>query len=118
MSAALIDRILRWRKTWVGERSYCHTHGRLLVTFLGVVNGRSADRAEPECELASLITDANVLGCCAKDLVGGGEAGQRRKDTAGSTLTGEAVTNAYSKWFTLDFNAQLSTETRRGSRTH
>jgi hypothetical protein len=78
----------------------------------------AANRAEPESEPRSPITDANVLGCGAKDLVWGGEAGQRRKDTAGSTLTGEAVTNADSKWFTLDFNAQLAARTRGCSFSH
>jgi hypothetical protein len=34
------------------------------------------------------------------------------------TLTGEAVTNAYSKWFTLDFNAQLAARTRGCSFSH
>jgi hypothetical protein len=78
----------------------------------------AANRAEPESEPRSSITDANVLGCPAKGLVRSGEAGQRRKDTAGSTLTGEAVTNAYSKWFTLDFNAQLAARTRACSFSH
>jgi hypothetical protein len=117
MSATVIDRILRWRKAWVGEGAHGDTHRRLFVIFLGVEHGCSADRAEPELEPGSLVTNANVLRCGAIDLVRYREAGQHRKDTARPTLTGEAVANANAEWFTLNFNAQLSTGTRGCSRT-
>jgi hypothetical protein len=80
MSATVIDRILRWRKAWVGEGAHGDTHRRLFVTFLGVEHGCSADRAEPELEPGSLVTNANVLRCGAIDLVRCREAGKRRKD--------------------------------------
>lgn len=118
MSATVIDRILRWRKAWIGEGAHGDAHRRLFVTFFGVEHGCPADRAEPELELGSLVTNANVLSCGAKDLIGCGEAGQRCKDTARPTLTGEAVANADSEWFTLNFNTQLAAGTRGCSRTH
>jgi hypothetical protein len=90
----------------------------LVVTFFGVEHARPAHRAEPEPELGTLITDANVLGCGAKDLVWGGKRGQRRKDAAGPTLTGKAVANADAEGFTLNFNTQLAAATRGRSRTH
>jgi hypothetical protein len=105
MSAAVVDRIARRRKSRVGEGAHGDAHSRLFVPFLGVEHGRPADRAEPEREPGSLITDAHVLGCTAGGLVGGGKAGQRRKDTSGATLTGEAVANADSEWLPLDVNA-------------
>jgi hypothetical protein len=83
----------------------------LFVTFFRVKHSRPANRAEPKGELGSLVANANILGCGAKDLVGCGKAGQRREDTAGSTLTSEAVANADSEWFTLNFNTQLSAGT-------
>jgi hypothetical protein len=97
MPATVIDRILRWRKAWIGEGAHSDSHRRLFVIFFGVEHGCPADRAEPELELGSLITNANVLGCGAKDPIGCGEAGQCGKDTARPTLTGEAVANADSK---------------------
>jgi hypothetical protein len=118
MSATVVDRILRWRKAWVGEGAHGDSHGRLFVTFFGVEHGCPADRAEPELELVSLVTDTNVLGCGAKDLIGGGEGSQHCKDTAGPLLTGEAVANADSQRFTLNFNPQLPAATRGRSRTH
>ena len=118
MSATVIDRILRWRKAWIGEGAHGDSHGGLFVTFFGVEHGCPADRAEPELEPGSLVTNAKVLSCGAKDLIGCGEAGQRCKDTARPTLTGEAVANADSEWFTLNLNTQLAAETRGCSRTH
>jgi hypothetical protein len=88
------------------------------MTFFGVEHGRPADRAEPEPELASLVANANVLGCCAKDLVRCGEAGKGCKDAARPALTGEAVANADAERFALNFNTQLPAGTRGGSRTH
>ena len=88
------------------------------MTFFGVEHGGPADRAEPGPEPGSLVTTANVLSYRAKDLIGCGEGGQRGKDTARPTLTGEAVANADSEWFTLNFNTQLSAGTRGCSRTH
>jgi hypothetical protein len=118
MSAAVVDRIPRTREAGVGEGAHGDLNGRLFLTFLGVEHGRSADRAEPESELAPLVTDANVLSCVAKDFVRGGKRCQRCKDTARSTLTGEAVANADPEWFTLNFSAQLAAGTRGCSRTH
>jgi len=85
------------------------------MTVFRVENGCPADRAEPECERGPLVTDANVLGGGARDLVGRGKAGQRREDTARSTLAGEAVANADSQWLPLHFDAQLTTGTRGDS---
>jgi hypothetical protein len=118
MSATVVDRIFRWRKAWVGEGAHGHAHRRLVVTVFGVEHGCPAHRAEPELELGSLVTDANVLSCGAKHLIRCAERGQRCEDTAGPTLTGEAVANADSKRFTLHFNTQLAAGTRGCSRTH
>jgi hypothetical protein len=118
MSAAVIDRISRGRKARIGEGAHGDTHGRLLVTFFSVEHGRSADGAEPKPELGALIADTNMLGRGAKDPIGGGEAGQRCKDAAGPTLTGEAVANANPKRFAANFDAQLAAGTRGCSRTH
>jgi hypothetical protein len=118
MSATVVDRIFGRRKAWVGEGAHGDTHRRLFVTFFAVEHGCPADRAEPELELGSLVTNANVLSRGAEDPVGCGEGGQRCKDTAGPTLTGEAVANADSEWFTLNFNAQPAAGTRGCSRTH
>jgi hypothetical protein len=111
MSATVVDRILRWRKVRVGEGAHGDSHRRLFVTFFGVEHGRPADRAEPEPEPGALVTRANVLGGGAKDLIGCSEGGQCGEDTARPTLTGEAVANADSEWFTLNFNTQLSAGT-------
>lgn len=118
MSATVIDRILRWRKAWVREGAHGDVHRRSFAAFFGMEHGCPADRAEPEPELGSLVTDANILSCGAKDLIGCGEAGQRGEDTARPTLTGKAVANADSEWFTLNFNTQLAAGTRGSSRTH
>jgi hypothetical protein len=118
MSATVIDRILRWRKAWIGEGAHGDTHRRLFVTFFGVEHGCPADRAEPELELGSLVTNANVLGRGAKDLIRCGETGERCEDTARPALTGEAVADADSEWFTPNFDTQLAAGTRGCSRTH
>src|SRR5262245_17106685 len=118
MSAAAVDRILRWGKARVGEGAHGHIHMRLLVTFLGVEQIGPPDGREPERELDSSSANANILGCSAKDLVGSGEASQRCKHTAGPTLAGEAVANASAEHVTLNFNAQLSAATGGGSRRH
>jgi hypothetical protein len=118
MSAAVIDRSSRRREARVGKRSHGDAHGRPFVSLFGVEHGRPADRAEPERELGSLVTDANVLGRGAKDLVRGGEAGQRCKDTACSTLAGQAMADSDAAWLSLDFDAQLAAGTGGCSRTH
>jgi hypothetical protein len=90
----------------------------LFVTFFGVEHGCPADRAESELEPGSLVADANVLGCGAENLIGSGEAGQRRENAACPTLTGEAVANANAEGFAINFNAQLAAGTRGCSRPH
>src|SRR5882724_11773844 len=118
MPPAVIDRGSRRRKARVGERAHGDAHERLFVTLFGVEHGGSADRAELEGEPGALVTDADVLGCGARDLVGCGKASQRRKHAARSTLTGEAVANTDAAWLTLNFNPQLAAGTSGGSRTH
>jgi hypothetical protein len=118
MSATIIDRNLRRRKARIGEGAHGDAHRRLFVTFFGMEHSCPAGITEPEPEPGALITDANVFGRSADDLVRGGEAGQRCKDTARPTLTGEAVANANAEWFAVNFNAQLAAGTRGCSRTH
>ena len=118
MSATVVDGILRWREARVGEGAHGDTHRRLFLTFFGVEHGGPADRAEPEPEPGSLVTNANVLSCRARDLIRCGEGGQRGKDTARPTLTGEAVANPDAEWFTLNFDAQLAAGTGGRARTH
>jgi len=88
MSAAIIDRILRRRKAWVGKGAHGDAHRRLFLTLFGVENCCPADRAEPECELGSLIPDTNVFGGGTEDFERSGETGQCREDTAGPLLAG------------------------------
>jgi hypothetical protein len=88
------------------------------VTFLGVKDGGSAEWAESEYELGTLIPDTDVFGGSTQDFERSGEAGQRCEDTAGPLLAGEAVANANSKGFALDLNAQLSAATRSSSGRH
>ena len=118
MPATVIDGILGWRKARIGEGAYGDGHGRLFVTLFGVEYSCAADGAEAELELGSLVTNANVLSCGANNLIGCGEAGQRGKDAARPTLTGEAVANADAEWFTLNFNTQLAARTGGCSKTH
>ena len=117
MPTAVVDGILRRWKVRVSKR----THGdayRLIVTVFGVEDRSPTDRAEPEDELGSLIPDTNVFGRGTEDLERSREAGQCCEDTAGPLLAGEAVANAYSSWFALDLNAQLSAGTRSCSGRH
>lgn len=81
------------------------------MTFFGVEDCCSADRAKPELEPGSLIANAKVLSCGAKYFIRCGKAGQCCEDTARPALTGEAVANAHSEWLALDFNAQLAAGT-------
>jgi hypothetical protein len=70
-------------------------------------HGGAADRAEPEQELGSVISDTQVFRRDAEDLKGSREAGQRREDAASPSLTGEAVADADASRFTLNLDAQL-----------
>src|SRR5271166_23390 len=118
MSAAVIDRVSRWRKAWVGEGTHGDTRRRLFATLFGVEYRCPAHRAESELEPGSLVADPHVLGCGADNLIGSGEAGQRRENAAGPTLAGEAVANADAEGFAINFDAQLAAGTRGCSRTH
>jgi hypothetical protein len=118
MSAAVIDRIFRRGEARVSEGADGDGHRRLFPPLFGMEHGCPADGAEAEREPGALVADAKVLGCRAEDSVRGCEAGQSCEDAAGSTLAGQAVTNPYSEWFTLNFNAQLAAGTRRCSSTH
>src|SRR5262249_5754603 len=75
-------------------------------------------RAEPEPKLGPLVTNANIIGGAAEDLIGSSEARQRCKYTARAALTGEAVANSDSQRLTLNLNAQLTAATRGCSRRH
>ena len=115
--ATVVNRNSRRRKVRVGKRTHGNTD-RLIVTFFGVEDGRSADRAEPEYEPGSLIPDADVFGAGTEDFEWSREAGQCREDTTGPLLACETVTNANASWFTFDPNAQLSAATRGCSGRH
>src|SRR6185437_1563352 len=84
----------------------------------GVKDRRTAPRAKPKDERAFLIPDTSELGRGAEDLERRGEAGQRRKNAASSTLASEAMTNTHASWLAVHFNTQLSTRTVRCSRCH
>jgi len=118
MPAAVVDRNLRRRKARVGKRANGDAHGRVLVAFLGVEHGRSANRAEAEPESGALVAGADVLGCGAMDRVGRCEAGERRKHTTRLALTGEAMTNADFAWLAVNFDAQLAAGAGGGSGGH
>lgn len=118
MFATVVNRISRWRKTWIGEGADGDRHRRLLAALFGVEYGCAAARAETEPKLGPLVTSANVIGRRADDLIGGGEARQRCKYTARAALTGKAVANPDSQRFALNLNAQLAAATRGCSRRH
>ena len=118
MSATLIDRDLRLRKTRISEGTHGNTRRRLLETLFGVEHSCPAHRTESEPEPGALITDAHVLGCAAGNVIRSGEAGQRCENTAGPALAGEAVANANTERFAMNFDAQLATRTTRCSRPH
>jgi hypothetical protein len=73
MSAAIVDGNSRRWKVRVGKRTYRDAH-RFLVSVLGVEDGGSANRAEPEDEPCSLIADTNVFLGGTEDLERSGEA--------------------------------------------
>ncbi len=118
MSATIINRNLRWRKAGVGEGPHGDTRRRLFATVFGVKHCCAAYRAEPKLELRPVVADPHVLGGGTENLIGRGEAGQRRENAAGPALTCEAVANANAEGFARNFNAQLPAGTRSGSRTH
>jgi hypothetical protein len=118
MSATIINRNLRWRKTWVGEGPHGDTRRRLFATVFGVKHCCAAYRAEPKLELRPVVADPHVLAGGTGNLIGRGEAGQRRENAACPALTCEAVANANAEGFARNFNAQLPAGTRSGSRTH
>lgn len=118
MSATVINRILGWRKTWIGEGTDGDADEGVFAPLFGVKHACAAARAEPEREFGAMVTDANVVGCRAEDLVGCDEARQRRKDAARTSLTGKAMANADPQGLSLNFNAQLAAGTSGCSRTH
>jgi hypothetical protein len=117
MSAAVVDGNARRWKGGVSKRTHGDAHS-LMVTFLGVENGRPTDWAESEYEPGALIPGTDVFGGSSEDLERSREAGQGGEDTAGPLLAGEAVANADCSWFALHLNAQLSAGTRGCSGRH
>src|SRR2546421_2828962 len=101
MPAAVVDRVLGRGKAGVGEGSHGHGHPGAFMTLFRVEHGSAADRAEAESEFAALIANADVLGRSAGDLIGSGEASQRGKDTARSSLARKAVAHADAARLTL-----------------
>jgi hypothetical protein len=118
MSAAVVDGVVGRRKAGIGEGADGDAHGRVLVAFFGVEQVGPADGAEAELESGAVVADADVLGCGADDLIGGGEGGERREDAAGPALAGNAVADADAERLALDLDAQLAAGTGRRSRTH
>jgi len=114
---AIVDRVFRWRKAWIGKGTHGDGHG-IVSAFFCVEHVRSAYGAEPESEPRPLISGAYILRSRARDSVRRREGGQSSKDAAGSALTGEAVTNADAARFTAYFNAQLSASARGCSMRH
>ena len=108
MPAGVVNGKARHRETRVGKcpHGYANAVG---FAFFGVVEGRSAHRAETEPEPAPLVADAHVLGGLAKDLAGSREACQRCKDAPRPQLTGETVADADNLGISLDFDAKLAT---------
>jgi hypothetical protein len=88
------------------------------VALFSVEDGGPTDWAEPECELGSLISDADVFGGRAEYFERSREAGQGCEDTAGSLLAGEAVANADDSRLAFNFDAKLSTGARGCSGRH
>ena len=104
MPAAVVDGNSRRWKARVGKGSYRDTHG-IIVSVFGMEDGSPANWAEPEYELGSVVPDTGVFGDSTRDFERSREAGQCREDTASSLLTSEAVANADSARFSLNFNA-------------
>ena len=110
MPAAVVDGDPWRRKARIGECPNGDAHRRV-VSFFGVEDRRSANRAEAEYELRSLISDANVFGGSSGDFERGGEACERREYAAGPLLAGKAVAYAHASRLALDLYAQLSAGT-------
>jgi hypothetical protein len=117
MPAAVVDGKSRGWKARVSKRTHGYADG-LIVTVLGVEDGRPTNWAKPECEPCALIPDTNVFGGGAEDLEGSREARQGRKDTAGPLLAGEAMANANASRLAFDLNTQLSARARGRSEGH
>ena len=115
--AAVVDRNLRCRKIGIRKRADGHADSANLP-FFGVKEISPADRTKPEPELRALIPCAYVFGSSTKDFVRRRKARQRREHAAGSSLAGEAMTNANAARSTFNFNAQLSAGARGGSGRH
>jgi hypothetical protein len=97
------------RKIWVSEGTNGDTRRRLFVTLFSVEHRRPAHRTESKPESGALVADAHVFGGSAVNPIRSGEAGQRRENTAGPALTGEAVANANTERFPMNLDAQLAT---------
>ncbi len=114
MPAAVVDRNLRRRKARVGKRANGDAHGRVLVAFLGVEHGRSANRAEAEPESGALVAGADVLGCGAMDRVGAAKlASAANQLPSGADRRGND--RADFAWLAVNFDAQLAAGAGGGS---
>jgi hypothetical protein len=81
----------------------------LFSTFDFVVHGRTASGAEAECDLVSLIPDADVLPRLATNIYALlAEASLSTKHTAGSALTCQTMTNRDTKWIFGRRRSELS----------
>lgn len=118
MTATVIHRVLRWWKTRISKRANRNRYPLVFVPLLGVEHGGSADRAEPEPELGSLISGAHVLRRVAGDFVRRQEASQRCEHTSRAALAGQAVAHTNALRLALNFNAQLTTAAGSGSCIH
>jgi hypothetical protein len=115
MSPTVVNGILRWRKTRIGESADGDPDADVFAPLFGVKHDCPTARAEPERELGALVADANVLACRAGDLIGCSEARQRRKHAARPPLAGKTVANADPQRLAVNVNTQLAAATRRCS---
>ena len=104
MTTAVVHRILRWRKAWIAERADCHGYPLVLVPLFRVEHGRSADRAEAKSELGTLITCSDKLGRHARYFVRRSQTGKRREHATGTSLTRQAMADAYALRLTLNLD--------------
>jgi hypothetical protein len=104
MTTAVVYRVLRWRKAWIAERADCHAYPLVLVPLFRVEHGRSADRAEAKSELGTLITCSDILGRRARYFVRRSETGKRCEHATGTSLTCQAMADAYAFRLTLNLD--------------
>lgn len=108
VSTAVIDGDCRRGEIRVRKGSYSYAD-RIISSDFRVKDSSSTPRAEAKHKLAPLVPDPRDFGCRTEDFEGGGEARERRKNAARSSLARKAMANADTARFAGHFDSQLPT---------